>query len=146
MTGSGDAAVAAVKVAMLAPIAWRTPPVHYGPWEQVTSLITEGLVALGVDVTLFATADSLTSAELDSVCAVPYAENPEMDSEPNPDVRAIRSSRSPYSPVAASVLCAVEHKTEYVAPRVMLRPRAWAPSCGRSAASTQHNVSARGVA
>jgi glycosyltransferase involved in cell wall biosynthesis len=68
-----------VKVAMLAPIAWRTPPVHYGPWEQVTSLITEGLVGLGIDVTLFATGDSLTSATLDSVAAVPYAENPEMD-------------------------------------------------------------------
>ena len=64
---------------MLAPIAWRTPPVHYGPWEQVTSLITEGLVALGIDVTLFATGDSLTSATLDGVCAVPYAEHPELD-------------------------------------------------------------------
>ena len=64
---------------MLAPIAWRTPPEHYGPWEQVTSLITEGLVALGVDVTLFATGDSVTSATLDSVCPVPYAPNPSMD-------------------------------------------------------------------
>lgn len=64
---------------MLAPIAWRTPPLHYGPWEQVTSLITEGLVAKGFDVTLFASGDSVTSAELDAVCPVPYAENPEMD-------------------------------------------------------------------
>ncbi len=64
---------------MLAPVAWRTPPVHYGPWEQVTSLITEGLVALGVDVTLFASADSITSATLDSVTAVPYADHPEVD-------------------------------------------------------------------
>ena len=40
---------------MLAPIAWRTPPRHYGPWELVTSLLTEALVARGVDVTLFAT-------------------------------------------------------------------------------------------
>jgi glutaredoxin-like protein len=39
---------------MLAPISWRTPPRHYGPWEQVTSLLTEALVARGVDVTLFA--------------------------------------------------------------------------------------------
>jgi glycosyltransferase involved in cell wall biosynthesis len=68
-----------VKVAMLAPIAWRTPPVHYGPWELVTSLITEGLVALGVDVTLFASADSVTTATLDSVTAVPYADHPEVD-------------------------------------------------------------------
>ena len=68
-----------VKIAMLAPIAWRTPPRHYGPWELVTSLITEGLVALGHDVTLFATADSVTSAKLAAVCDVPYAENPELD-------------------------------------------------------------------
>ena len=33
---------------MLAPISWRTPPRHYGPWEQVTSLLTEALVARGV--------------------------------------------------------------------------------------------------
>jgi glycosyltransferase involved in cell wall biosynthesis len=68
-----------VKVAMLAPIAWRTPPEHYGPWEQVTSLITEGLVAQGIDVTLFATGDSITAATLDSICPVPYAPNPSMD-------------------------------------------------------------------
>ena len=35
-----------MKIAMLAPIAWRTPPEHYGPWELVTSLITEELVNL----------------------------------------------------------------------------------------------------
>ncbi len=64
---------------MLAPVAWRTPPVHYGPWEQVTSLLTEGLVALGVEVTLFATADSITSATLDGVCAAPYAERGDVD-------------------------------------------------------------------
>jgi glycosyltransferase involved in cell wall biosynthesis len=64
---------------MLAPIAWRTPPRHYGPWELVTSLLTEGLVARSVDVTLFATADSLTSASLESVSAHGYAEDPSMD-------------------------------------------------------------------
>ncbi len=68
-----------LKVAMLGPIAWRTPPTHYGPWEQVTSLITEGLVALGVDVTLFATLDSETTGRLDGVCPQPYAEHPEME-------------------------------------------------------------------
>jgi glycosyltransferase involved in cell wall biosynthesis len=68
-----------VRIAMLAPIAWRTPPNHYGPWESVTSLITEGLVARGVDVTLFATLDSVTAAELDGVCPHGYAEDPELD-------------------------------------------------------------------
>ncbi len=64
---------------MLGPIAWRTPPRHYGPWELVTSLLTEGLVARGVDVTLFATRDSLTSAVLDGVSPRGYEEDPTMD-------------------------------------------------------------------
>lgn len=64
---------------MLAPVAWRTPPRHYGPWEQVTSLLTEGLVARGVSVTLFATKDSVTSACLDGVCPHGYAEDLDLD-------------------------------------------------------------------
>jgi glycosyltransferase involved in cell wall biosynthesis len=64
---------------MLGPIAWRTPPVSYGPWERVTSLLTEGLVRRGVDVTLFATGDSITGAELDAVAPHGYAEDPSMD-------------------------------------------------------------------
>ena len=68
-----------MKIAMLAPIAWRTPPRHYGPWELVTSLLTEGLVARGVDVTLFATLDSVTTATLDGVCPHGYAEDPDLD-------------------------------------------------------------------
>lgn len=64
---------------MLAPIAWRTPPRHYGPWEQVTSLLTEGLVSRGVEITLFASLDSVTSAALDGICPRPYAEDPSLD-------------------------------------------------------------------
>jgi len=64
---------------MLAPIAWRTPPRHYGPWELVTSLLTEGLVARGVDVTLFATLDSQTNGVLDGVIPHGYAEDPSLD-------------------------------------------------------------------
>jgi glycosyltransferase involved in cell wall biosynthesis len=68
-----------VKVALLGPIAWRTPPLHYGPWEQITGLLAEGLVAHGVDVTLFATLDSVTTATLDGVCPRGYAEDPSVD-------------------------------------------------------------------
>jgi glycosyltransferase involved in cell wall biosynthesis len=68
-----------VKVAILGPVAWRTPPRHYGPWEQIASLLAEGLVARGVNVTLFATQDSVTSAHLDGVCARGYAEDPTQD-------------------------------------------------------------------
>src|SRR3979411_2839538 len=66
---------------MIAPISWRTPPRHYGPWEQVTSLLTEALVARGVDVTLFATKDSRTAAKLDGVCPAPYSEDPTIDAK-----------------------------------------------------------------
>jgi glycosyltransferase involved in cell wall biosynthesis/quercetin dioxygenase-like cupin family protein len=62
-------------IAMLSPIAWRTPPRHYGPWESIVSLITEGLVARGHDVTLFATADSQTQGTLQAVCSKGYEED-----------------------------------------------------------------------
>lgn len=68
-----------MKIAMLAPIAWSTPPKKYGPWEQVASTLTEALVKVGHEVTLFATADSRTSGKLEAVCPLPYAENPDMD-------------------------------------------------------------------
>lgn len=61
---------------MLAPITWRTPPVNYGPWEQVASVLTEELVRKGMDVTLFATGDSVTRAKLQSVCEKPLGEHP----------------------------------------------------------------------
>ena len=64
---------------MLAPVAWRTPPRHYGPWERVVGLLTEGLVERGLDVTLFATADSLTRARLHAVARTGYEEDRELD-------------------------------------------------------------------
>jgi glycosyltransferase involved in cell wall biosynthesis len=70
-----------MRVAMLAPIAWRTPPRHYGPWELVTSILTEALVEKGVDVTLFATRDSVTSAKLEGVVPAPYSEDPSIDAK-----------------------------------------------------------------
>lgn len=70
-----------MRIAMLAPISWRTPPRHYGPWELVTSLLTEALVARGVDVTLFATLDSMTAGKLAGVCPRPYSEDPTIDAK-----------------------------------------------------------------
>ena len=67
-----------MKIAMLSPIAWRTPPRHYGPWESVVSLLTEGLVGRSIDVTLFATADSKTRGRLVSVCPKGYEEEPDI--------------------------------------------------------------------
>jgi glycosyltransferase involved in cell wall biosynthesis len=70
-----------MKIALLSPIAWRTPPRHYGPWETIVSMLAEGLVKQGMEVTLFATGDSLTSARLDSICPAPYEEDKEMDAK-----------------------------------------------------------------
>ena len=64
-----------MRIAMLSPIAWRTPPRHYGPWESVVSLLTEGLVSRGCDVTLFATGDSITSGKLHAICEQGYEED-----------------------------------------------------------------------
>lgn len=64
-----------MKIALISPIAWRTPPVHYGPWENIASLLCEGLVKRGIDVTLFATGDSKTSGKLVAVCPRGYEED-----------------------------------------------------------------------
>ena len=64
-----------MKIAILSPIAWRTPPRNYGPWEQVVSNLTEGLVKKNIDVTLFATRDSETSAKLRSIVQKSYNED-----------------------------------------------------------------------
>jgi glycosyltransferase involved in cell wall biosynthesis len=68
-----------LRIGVLASIAHRTPPLSYGPWEQVASTLAEGLVALGHDVTLFATADSVTSARLVSVASHGYDEGAPYD-------------------------------------------------------------------
>lgn len=56
-----------LKIAQIAPIWYRIPPKEYGGTERVVSALTEELVRRGHDVTLFATEDSKTSAELFSI-------------------------------------------------------------------------------
>jgi glycosyltransferase involved in cell wall biosynthesis len=68
-----------LRIAVLAPLAWRTPPRHYGPWEQFASLLCEGLVAAGHHVTLFATADSLTAATLVATSPAGWSDDPSID-------------------------------------------------------------------
>lgn len=70
-----------MRIALLSPIAWRTPPRHYGPWESIVSMLAEGLADQGMDVTLFATGDSITKARLEYVCPVPYEENRQIDAK-----------------------------------------------------------------
>ena len=68
--------LAGLRVALLAPISWPTPPPGYGPWEQVASNIAEGMVRRGLDVTLFATGNSKTTGKLSSVVPIGVNEDP----------------------------------------------------------------------
>jgi glycosyltransferase involved in cell wall biosynthesis len=56
-----------MRIAHVAPVATTIPPPKSGSVETMTSLLTEGLVARGQDVTLFATGDSKTSATLNAI-------------------------------------------------------------------------------
>jgi len=69
-----------MRIAQLAPLAERIPPKLYGGTERVVSWLTEELVALGHEVTLFASADSTTSARL-----VPVWPSATRLSRPRPD-------------------------------------------------------------
>jgi len=70
-----------MKIAILSPIVWRTPPLMYGPWEQVASSIAEGMVGKGLDVTLFATGNSKTKGKLAYISPTAYAEDDSIDSK-----------------------------------------------------------------
>ncbi|ASZ12426.1 glycosyltransferase family 4 protein [Chitinophaga pendula] len=70
-----------MKIAILSPVAWRTPPRHYGPWEQMASNLAEGLLQKGLNVTLFATADSITAGTLKAVCPAGYEEDRSLDAK-----------------------------------------------------------------
>jgi len=67
------------RIAVLAPVAWRTPPRQYGAWETVAGNIAEGLADRGWDVTLFATRDSMTHARLEAVVDRGYEEDATVD-------------------------------------------------------------------
>ena len=56
-----------MKIAQIAPLFEAVPPQYYGGTERVVSYLSEALVASGHEVTLFASGDSITSAELDAV-------------------------------------------------------------------------------
>jgi glycosyltransferase involved in cell wall biosynthesis len=68
-----------MKIAILSPVAWRTPPRHYGPWEQIASNVAEGLIERGMEVTLFATKDSETKGRLEGVVPMGYEEDKDID-------------------------------------------------------------------
>ena len=65
-----------MKIAQIAPLAERCPPRLYGGTERIVSYLTEELVRLGHDVTLFASGDSRTKARLVPCCDMALRLNP----------------------------------------------------------------------
>ncbi|MBS0149580.1 MAG: glycosyltransferase family 4 protein [Nitrospira sp.] len=57
-----------MRIAQVAPLWESVPPKLYGGTERIVSYITEELVAMGHDVTLFASGDSETTAKLEAIC------------------------------------------------------------------------------
>jgi glycosyltransferase involved in cell wall biosynthesis len=76
-----------LRIAQIAPLVERVPPKKYGGTERVVYYLTEGLVAKGHDVTLFASGDSITSARL----VAPISEG-------------LRLGRKGYSPLIVSMM------------------------------------------
>jgi glycosyltransferase involved in cell wall biosynthesis len=70
-----------MKIAVLSTIAWRTPPRHYGPWEQVAYNMAKGLSDLGHEITLFATGESESPGNLESVVRSGYEEDKTLDAK-----------------------------------------------------------------
>jgi len=58
-----------MRIAQVAPLWESVPPKLYGGTERIVSYLTEELVRLGHDVTLFASGDSVTAARLEAICA-----------------------------------------------------------------------------
>lgn len=65
-----------MKIAQVAPLTESVPPKFYGGTERVVSYLTEELVSQGHDVTLFASGDSITSANLVPCCEVSLRSDP----------------------------------------------------------------------
>ncbi|GAC1543272.1 MAG: hypothetical protein NVS3B16_09360 [Vulcanimicrobiaceae bacterium] len=76
-----DRSLAGMRLALLAPISWPVPPKGYGPWEQIAHTIAAGMAARGLDVTLFASANSTTPVRIASVVPVGINEDPALNGD-----------------------------------------------------------------
>jgi glycosyltransferase involved in cell wall biosynthesis len=117
---------------MLGPIAWRTPPRHYGPWELITSLLTEGLVARGIDVTLFAALDSVTTATLDGVSPRGYEEDADLDGRV-------------WEAIHVSYALSRSHEFDLVHNHLDWLPLAFSAHCAAPMVTTIHGFSGRNI-
>ncbi len=74
-------ALAGLRLAVLAPISWPTPPAGYGPWEQIAFNIADGMRRRGLNVTLFATGNSHFEGALSSVLPIGVNEDPALNGD-----------------------------------------------------------------
>src|SRR5206468_9426141 len=84
-----------MRIAQVSPLIESVPPKHYGGKERIVSYLTEELVHLGHEVTLFASGDSVTNARLIAPCQ-----------------RSLRKNEKCKDPVAREVLL-VDHVLEH---------------------------------
>ena len=70
-----------MRLAILAPISWPTPPRGYGPWEQIAHDVATGMARRGCDVTLFASGNSTTPVRIASVVPVGLNEDPALNGD-----------------------------------------------------------------
>jgi hypothetical protein len=70
-----------MRLALLAPIGRSIPPRYDGPRERQIALLCAGLVRQGVDVTLFASGDSMAAEQLAAVCPVACTADPPRDAQ-----------------------------------------------------------------
>jgi glycosyltransferase involved in cell wall biosynthesis len=70
-----------LRLAVLGPISWPTPPPGYGPWEQMAANIATGMSARGLDVTLFASGNSRAPVPISSVVPVGLEEDRALNAE-----------------------------------------------------------------
>lgn len=78
-----------MKIAQVAPLYESVPPKYYGGTERVVSYLTEELVRRGVDVSLFASGDSTTGAQLVPLCHKALRLDPTMVEEVPPHIVAL---------------------------------------------------------
>ncbi len=123
---------------MLASIAHRTPPIAYGPWEQVASTLAEGLAARGHDVTLFATADSETAARLHAVAPHGYEEAGTHDGAPGYDVKVLESLHIAAAFERAADLDVISNQFDFL-------PLAWSRLVATPVVTTVHGFSSEAI-
>lgn len=123
---------------MLASIAHRTPPIAYGPWEQVASTLAEGLAGRGHDVTLFATADSVTAARLHAVAPHGYEEAGADDGTPGYDVKVLESLHIAATFEQATDLDVISNQFDFL-------PLAWSRLVTTPVVTTVHGFSSEAI-